>query len=206
LVDSLWLWRSRISRRAVLRLGGLFAASGVATSGVATLGTAPALAKSPAKPPRKLRPQREDRLVFANGARKGEIVRDRDVVLGAAPIQTWPFDAAADVIRDGSRLNRVLLLRVDMDGLSPKAAKRSAAGIVAYSGVCTHTGCDIEKWRPETRQLVCPCHGSRFDALDAAKVASGPAPKPLAMLPIAVVDGELRVVGAFSRRVGFQKP
>lgn len=170
------------------------------------LGAAPALGKSRARPPQKLRPQREDRLVFANGARKGEVVRDRDVALGAAPIQTWPFDAAADVIRDGSRLNQVLLLRVGVDDLSPKAAKRAAAGIVAYSRVCTHTGCDVALWKPETRHLVCPCHGSTFDALDAARVASGPAPKPLAMLPIAVVDGELRVVGAFSRRVGFQKP
>lgn len=184
------------TRRAVLRL--------LALAGV--VGAAPALGQSRGKPPAKLRPQREDRLVFADGPRTGEVVRAGDVVLGAAPIRTWPFEQAAEVVRDGSRLNQVLVLRVSASDLSPKAARRATDGIVAYSGVCTHTGCDIAGWKAETRQLVCPCHGSAFDALDAAKVASGPAPKPLAMLPLAIVDGELRVAGAFSRRVGFQVP
>ncbi len=178
----------------MLRLAALF---GIAVA-------APALGQSRTKPPQKLRPQREDRLVFADGERKGEPVRESDIVLGRGPIQTWPLDPTTQIVRDGSRLNRVLVLRVEAGDLSPKAAKRAVDGIVAYSAVCTHTGCDVADWKPETQQLVCPCHSSAFDALDAAKVASGPAPKPLAMLPLAIVDGELRVAGPFSRRVGFQ--
>ena len=37
---------------------------------------------------------------------------------------------------------------------------------------------------------------------DAAKVVGGPAPKPLAMLEVAVAEGRFRVAGGFSRRVG----
>ena len=35
--------------------------------------------------------------------------------------------------------------------------------LVALSATCTHTGCTT-RWNSDTRQFICPCHGSRFDA------------------------------------------
>ena len=53
--------------------------------------------------------------------------------------------------------------------------------------------------------MACPCHESEFDISDNGNVVGGPAPRPLAMLPLAIEDGELRVAGAFKGRVGFQQ-
>ncbi len=52
---------------------------------------------------------------------------------------------------------------------------RDAAGaLAAVTLTCTHQGCGISKRRDE---LVCPCHGSRFDLQGA--VLNGPATEPL---------------------------
>lgn len=53
---------------------------------------------------------------------------------------------------------------------------RLSSGFRALSSVCTHLGC-ITRYQADTRQIACPCHGSRFN-LDG-EVLSGPAPKPL---------------------------
>ncbi|MFG3195740.1 Rieske (2Fe-2S) protein [Streptomyces sp. NPDC048208] len=66
---------------------------------------------------------------------------------------------------------------------------RDAAGsLKAYSLVCTHAGCVINKLRGTT--LVCPCHGSEFDAV-TGKVVQAPATEPLAELPVKVSDGRI---------------
>ena len=59
----------------------------------------------------------------------------------------------------------------------------------AYSVVCPHTGCDIDRVEPAPAdsgrsgpEIVCPCHGARF-ALDGA-VLQGPARKPLTPLAV----------------------
>ena len=64
--------------------------------------------------------------------------------------------------------------------------------VVAFSSVCTHTGCTVD-WDPEAKLLACPCHGSRFDPAAGAKVVAGPAPSPLAPVEI-VVDQAAGVV------------
>jgi rieske iron-sulfur protein len=48
--------------------------------------------------------------------------------------------------------------------------------------------------------LYCACHGSEFDAKDAAEVVGGPAPRRLAMLPLKVEEDVL--VGLFTGSVG----
>ncbi len=47
--------------------------------------------------------------------------------------------------------------------------------MVAFSAICTHMGCTVA---PEGKRLLCPCHGSTFDAF-TGKNLSGPAPSPL---------------------------
>ena len=59
---------------------------------------------------------------------------------------------------------------------------------VAYSAVCTHQGCTVAY---KNGQLACPCHGSVFDPADGAAVVAGPAPEPLAEIPVKVQGGDI---------------
>jgi Rieske Fe-S protein len=52
----------------------------------------------------------------------------------------------------------------------------------AFSAVCTHAGCLVNKIADGT--IDCPCHGSKF-SLDGA-VVDGPAKKPLDPVPVKV--------------------
>ncbi|MFF5141088.1 Rieske (2Fe-2S) protein [Streptomyces sp. NPDC013157] len=66
---------------------------------------------------------------------------------------------------------------------------RSATGVLkAYSTVCTHAGCPINKLQGTT--LVCPCHGSEFDAV-TGKVVRSPATEPLNELPVRASNGRI---------------
>ncbi|MGH3685466.1 MAG: Rieske (2Fe-2S) protein [Pseudonocardiaceae bacterium] len=53
----------------------------------------------------------------------------------------------------------------------------------AFSAVCTHQGCTVNKVSEST--IDCPCHGSRFAIADGS-VVGGPAKRPLAARQIAV--------------------
>ncbi len=59
---------------------------------------------------------------------------------------------------------------------------------VAYSAVCTHQQCTVAY---ENGQLVCPCHGSIFDAENGAEVVNGPAQRPLPEIPVEVKGREV---------------
>ena len=53
---------------------------------------------------------------------------------------------------------------------------RTDKGIWALSAVCTHLGC-FTQWKPESDQIACPCHGSKYQK--SGTVQAGPAPRPL---------------------------
>ena len=68
---------------------------------------------------------------------------------------------------------------------------RDAEGIYAISAVCTHLGCTVSRTGDT---LLCPCHGSKFDA--EGRVKAGPAPRGLPWLELArAADGQLVVMG-----------
>ncbi|HKQ66777.1 MAG TPA: Rieske (2Fe-2S) protein [Methylomirabilota bacterium] len=153
---------------------------------------------------RKARPQPNDRFVFARGDRKGQLITLADLPGGGPPLTAFPMDPAGRVVRDDSRLNQVLLVRLDAKALNPDTRERAADGIVAYSAVCTHTGCDIWDWQPASSTIKCPCHFSEFDLKDSARVLNGPAPRRLPALPLKVIENAPAVAGAFVGRPGFE--
>jgi Rieske Fe-S protein len=64
---------------------------------------------------------------------------------------------------------------------------RSQTGDVhGFSAVCTHQGCVVSS--VQNGQIICPCHGSRFDA-QTGRVITGPATAPLPSVAVTVHDG-----------------
>lgn len=127
-----------------------------------------------------------------------------DIRIGAIQTMAWAMDPTDNTVRSGSRLNRVLLLRLDADQLSPETRSHAADDIVAYTAICTHSGCEVEEWLADEQLLYCSCHSSTFDPKDGAKVVDGPAPRMLPALPLELVDGKLVVAKPFTARVGFE--
>lgn len=185
------------SKAALSRRRLMIAGSGAAASALA----AP-------KKPRRMKPQLGDILVHAFGANAAQPIATEEV--GDEPLAAFSMEPAIRLVRDGSLHNQLVVVRVDAEAVSGKARSYAVAdangAFLVYSAACTHTGCEVNGWRGETRRLVCPCHGSEFDVQDAARVVNGPAPKPLAMLEVALADGAFRVAGGFSRRVGPAPP
>jgi Rieske Fe-S protein len=60
--------------------------------------------------------------------------------------------------------------------------------VKAFSTICTHQGCAINK--VENGLLRCPCHQSGFRIADGS-VESGPAPKPLNSVNVKVDNGQV---------------
>src|SRR5881296_3841660 len=154
--------------------------------------------------PRKARPQTNDRLVFAGGGRKGQVITLADLPAGGAPLTAYPMDPTTRIVRDDSRLNQVLLVRLDPNGLNGDTRARAADGIVAYSAVCTHTGCDSWDWQAASGTVKCPCHFSEFDLKAGARVLNGPAQRRLPSLPLTIADGAPVVAAGFVGRPGFE--
>lgn len=155
------------------------------------------------QPPNRLRPQPGDQLVFEEGPHQGQLVRPELLELNQQPVSAMAREPQTQIVRDGSRLNRVMITRVDTALLETDFQANAASGVIAYSAVCTHTGCDVINWNAELLRMACPCHESQFDIYAGARVVGGPAPRPLAMLPLALQDGVIIVAGDFSGRVGF---
>ena len=151
-------------------------------------------------------PQADDVLVFAFGENEGRPITLDSLAVGDQQVFAWPMAPATSTIRNGSRLNQILVVKLDPAWLSEATLARSAAGVVAYSGVCSHTGCDVTDWNAEDNRFQCPCHESQFDPGDSARVVGGPAPWQLAALPLALDGDTLIVAGPFEGRVGFQQP
>lgn len=83
---------------------------------------------------------------------------------------------------------------------SPDIAIRAGDGAVtALSAICTHAGCQVS-YQPggsggSAGELVCPCHGSVFDATSGA-VIQGPAVTPLPKRTVVVHGGVVYAVKA----------
>lgn len=146
-------------------------------------------------------PRPGDLLVPAD-APDAEPLRATDIKLGQKQRIVVPFDPAARQARTGSRLNRIVLLRLDPTGMDAATRARAADGVVAYSAICTHQGCDVSAWKANEQALLCFCHFSQFAPLQQGTVLAGPAPRPLPALPLKLDGERLAVAGGFSEAPG----
>ena len=175
------------------------------TAGIVASSLALPASAAKKRKPEKLPPQPGDQLAFPSYQGDGQAITADDVVVGAAPLLVYPRDPVSGVLRERSRLNQILVMRFDTADLNDALAPFAAEGVLAYSGVCTHTACGVSEWDAEARHLVCPCHGSSFDPLNKGKRMTGPATRSLPLLPIKKDDAHFAVAGTFSAKVGPKK-
>ncbi|MBR0774324.1 Rieske 2Fe-2S domain-containing protein [Bradyrhizobium diazoefficiens] len=156
------------------------------------------------------RPQKGDLLVFSEGDKEGKLVTAADLPLGGPPVHAWPQDPKTSVVRSASRLNELLVIRLDPAELDDQTRGRAVDGIIAYSAICSHAGCPVTAWVKsdvgDKEVFKCMCHNSEYDPRAGAKVVFGPAPRRLAVLPLAFADGSLSVAGNFIGKVGGTQP
>ena len=152
--------------------------------------------------PRKMRAQAGDQLAFKLGERKDEIISLADVTYGAKPIVAYPYDPVDGVLRRGSRLNQIIVVRLAEDGYTDEVRARAVDGVIAYTAICSHMNCPVTGWHPEHQLFICPCHETHYDPKNGARVVSGPAKRALAALPLTVTDGVLTAAAGLTGRVG----
>jgi rieske iron-sulfur protein len=111
------------------------------------------------------RPRKGDMLVISEGEHEGVVIKPDDLKLGGPPLRAWPKDPKTSVVRNGSRLNEILVLRLDPGELDDATRARAADGILAYSAICAHAACPVSEWVKATEGdktvLKCPCHNFR---------------------------------------------
>jgi rieske iron-sulfur protein len=160
------------------------------------------------KPGSDERPQQADLLVFSEGDRASEVIQPHDLNFGGPPVLAWPKDPHTGVVRDGSRLNQVLVVKLDPAELDDDTRARAADGIVAYSAICSHAGCPVTAWvkgaAGDKDVFKCVCHNSEYDPRQGAQVVFGPAPRRLAPLPLQSIGDSLTVAATFVGKVGQQ--
>ena len=71
------------------------------------------------------------------------------------------------------------------DGKPILVAQPEEGTAVAFSAICTHQGCTVA---PGDEELVCPCHGSAYDAA-SGEVRRGPATRALSEVPVHIEAG-----------------
>lgn len=112
---------------------------------------------------------------------------------GVGPDQTvfdpgptdWTPAADASQLPDG-RPTRVVV------GDTPVLLLRDGELIFAIHDRCSHRGCSLSEGEVEGEEIVCGCHGSRFDRRNGA-VRGGPASSPQPAFQVRVEDGVVQV-------------
>ena len=129
-----------------------------------------------------------------------------DMPLGAAQTLAWAMDPADGTVRSGSRLNQVILLRLDPGHAEPGDTR-------AGGGRRGRVHVNLHAHRLRRRRLAADRTSAGAASVisrssirgTAAKVVDGPAPRPLPALPLKIVDGKLVVAQPFTAPIGFEK-
>ncbi len=129
-------------------------------------------------------------------------LKSSDLKVNEKQLVVYPQDPGSKTVKDGRRLNRIIVIKLDPKDLSPETAKIAADGVVAYSAVCVHQNCEVNGWSAKDKEFLCVCHYSKFSPLRFGEVTGGPAPRPLPSIPLKVDNGRLVIAGAFSAKPG----
>lgn len=68
----------------------------------------------------------------------------------------WFYATEENILTEGK------LMRIELGGRNILLLKVEGQ-IQAFSNLCPHAGCPMDKGRLEEFTLICPCHGRRFD-------------------------------------------
>jgi Rieske Fe-S protein len=120
----------------------------------------------------------------------------------AKPMLVFPFDTKTGQPKNASRLDKIVVVRLPEEKMTPETRARSVSGVVAYSSICTHQSCDVKTWMSKENVLACYCHASKFDLFDGAKVVGGPASGPLRAVPLALSGEFLSIAANLPPKVG----
>jgi arsenite oxidase small subunit len=75
--------------------------------------------------------------------------------------------------------------------------------IVAYSILCQHMGCPVA-YRPEEKDLLCPCHQSLYDPAREGVVVQGVAMRPLPRIALEIDGEDIFAVGVDGLIYGYR--
>lgn len=107
--------------------------------------------------------------------------------LDIGPLARFPDGGAVKLAILGER--RDAWQRFPKRSLGNAVLVRRGERVTVYSATCPHNGCDVIV---QEKDLLCPCHDSRFALGDGACTA-GPSPRGLDPLEARVEDGRVRV-------------
>ena len=109
------------------------------------------------------------------------------VGLNTSSVTAKKYGIAFDKVSALKKIDGGVTIRLDKTNiLLIRVSDTEVHGFVA---ICTHEGCPVYY---ENKQIVCHCHGSRFN-LDG-QATRGPATKPLKKVPVSI-DGARIIVG-----------
>jgi nitrite reductase/ring-hydroxylating ferredoxin subunit/uncharacterized membrane protein len=97
----------------------------------------------------------------------------------------WTPAADASLLPEG-RPTRVVV------GDTPVLLLREGDRFFAIHDRCSHRGCSLSDGEVDGDEIVCPCHGSRFDRRDGA-VRRGPASAPQPAFQVRLQEGRVEV-------------
>src|SRR3989454_10830052 len=134
--------------------------------------------------PTTAHPQEGDQFVFSSGDRDGQLVTPEYLPLGGPQQLAYPMDPRAKIVRNGSTLNLVALVRFDPAELAEETRALAADGVGADSAICTHPGCPVSMWQAQAKTLFCACHAAQYEPRDHPRGGDGPAPRRPPLPPI----------------------
>ena len=136
-------------------------------------------------------------------AKTSAVLKPADVD-GTAKVNLLAYaQDASGKIKKGNK-NKIVLVRIDPATIGGESEGRGVDGLMAYSAICTHAGCEIKAFDAATGIMKCPCHGSEFDPANNGVVEMGPAKHRLASLAIAVENDQIVIKEGFDAEVGAQ--
>ena len=127
-------------------------------------------------------------LVAACSSGSGDAAVASETAAGSAPAGS----AAASTSSGGAGVAQVSDIPVGggviLDDPAVVITQPVAGEVKAFTAICTHQGCLVSE--VVDNEIICPCHGSRFSAVDGS-VTSGPATIGLTAAGVAVEGGSV---------------